>query len=1010
MKFGNTTRSMLPESTRILRLLRPAEFLGAVSCPRMISEVEPKLGTDMLSRWIQNCLGNSTRRTRRGRTAVSGLECRTLLAALYPLTETFKLHSLPSATKTIYLDFNGQTVSGTVWNDQVGGASFTLAAYSFEGDTTSFTNNELERIQNIWARVAEDFAPFNVNVSTEEPPLEDLKNTGGTDDRWGVRVIVGGTFAPEAAHGGVAHIGSFNWDSDTPALVFEDNMNDGEEKSTAEAISHEVGHTLGLNHDGRINPMEEYYTGHGAGATSWGPIMGVGYYTMLTQWSQGEYTSATNPEDDLAIISTMNGFGYRADDFGDSDLNAFKITGNAVGSFVDLTHKGIIEQNTDVDFFQLDVGDGQVNLTITGGPVDTNLDILAEVYDSNGNLVAWSNPLDDVTALISFTATTGNYYLKIDGVGVGDPLGSGYSDYGSLGQYQITGSIPNPTVIKDQALPNVDEYSPAGTSVGTLTTFDPITGRTLAFSIIDGNTDGAFAIDSVTGEITVANPYALDWELSPKFELTVQVNVTGTPSRIDTAKVTIEINDVTTFRLINGVLTVKATRFADRVTVFNTGGIIQIDDGVQLIDTQIPLASVTAIRFLGLAGDDTLQLDKTLGAGLQNTILGGNGNDLLIGSLGRDTLDGDLGIDTASYFQATSGVNVSLLLATPQSTGGAGIDTLIAIENLIGSDHGDNLIGNALNNRIEGGAGNDTLNGGAGDDELNGEADADQLLGSDGNDLLLFDNLDTAVNGAGGIDTARILAPTGPLNFTLIPGKLEVLDVRQSTFANILSASGASWGVTIQGGNGNDTITGGNGNDSLLGGGGSDLINGGKGNDVLTIDNFDSVNGGAGTDAVVISGATGGIQLNLVTAAIEVVNATASTFSNRFDATGAGWAVNISGGSGPDTIFGGKKNDRLFGAGGDDTIIGNAGNDTLLGGDGIDTVSYATATAKVIVNLAAGTATGGAGSDSLSGFENLTGSIFNDTLFGSSGPNIIRSGGGIDIIQGNGGLDTILFV
>lgn len=962
----------------------------------------------MLSRWILNCLRHRTRRARRGLTTAAALESRTLLAALYPLENTFNLHSLPGATKSIYLDFNGQTVTGTLWNDEVGGEAFTLAAYSFEGDTNSFTHNELERIQNIWARVAEDFAPFEVNVTTQEPPLEDLRNTGGTDDRWGVRVIIGGTFAPHAEHGGIAQFGSFSWDSDTPALVFEDSMNDGDEKFTAEAISHEVGHTLGVMHDGRINPLEEYYEGHGTGPTSWGSIMGVGYYTTLTQWSRGEYASASNFEDDLEIITTQNGFGYRQDDFGDSDLEAFKLTGTEQGAIVTLSQQGLIERNTDVDFFRIDAGDGQINLLISGGPVATNLDILAELYDSDGNLVAMSNPLDDVTAQIIFTTTIGNYYLKIDGVGLGNPQTVGYTDYGSLGQYVISGTIPNPTVIKDQSLPSVDEYTPAGTSLGFLTTFDPITGRTLSFSILDGNTDGAFAIDPDTGEVTVANPYAIDWELTPKFELTVRVIATGVPTRTDTAKVTIEVNDVTTYRLIDGVLTVKATRFADEVKVLNIGGTIHVDDGFEVINTQIPQASVTAIRLLGLASDDTLTLDASLGSTLQNTVLGGNGNDILAGSLGRDTLDGGLGSDTASYHQATSAVSVSLLLTGAQSTGGAGLDTLTSIENLTGSDHADTLIGSALNNVLRGGAGSDTLFGGAGHDELDGEAGADQLRGEDGNDLLLFDELDTLVNGAAGIDTARSLAPSGPLNFSLVPGKLEVLDVRQSTFPNVLSAVGATWSVTILGGSGNDTITGGDAGDSLLGGGGSDVLSGGKGNDVLTIDHLDTVNGGVGTDAVVVSGATAAINLNLVSAGLEVVNANSSTFANVFNATGATWAVNISGGSGPDLIYGGTKNDRLFGSGGDDTIIGNAGNDTLGGGDGVDTVSYSTALSKVSVNLAAGTASGGAGKDVLSGFENLTGSQFNDTLIGTSGANVIRGGGGLDIIQGNGGLDTIL--
>lgn len=962
----------------------------------------------MLSRWLRNQFGLNTRRERISRSKCGGLETRTLLAALYSLSDTFKLHSDPTATKTIYLDFNGQTVSGTLWNTQDNnGQPFTLSAFNSEGDSGSFTNNELERIQRIWARVAEDFAPFHVDVTTEEPPTTDLINSGGTDTQWGIRVIVGGVFPPQGDHGGVAYVGSFNWDSDTPALVFADNMNMGDEKDTAEAISHEVGHSLGLSHDGRVTPEEEYYGGHGNGATSWGPIMGVGYYTMLTQWSQGEYSSATNPEDDLSIITTQNGFGYKQDDFADSEFGSGIITATAAGSVLTVDQSGIIEQRSDFDFFELDLGDGTVNLNISGGPVGSNLDILAEVYDANGNLVTWSNPTDDITATISFTSTTGVYFLKIDGVGKGDPLAGGYTDYGSLGQYRITGTMPNPSVIKDQTLPAVDEYAPLGTIVGSVSTLDPIGGRTLTFSIIDGNSEGVFAIDSVTGEITVTNSDAIDWELHSQFQLKIQVNVIGTPSRVDTAIVTIPVNDITTFRLRNGQLTIKATRFEDQITVFASGGTIQYLDGNKTVNTLIPVASVQSIQLSGLAGHDTLKLDRSLGTAIVNTVLGGYGNDTLIGSLGRDTLNGDLGVDTVSYEQALSSVNVSLLVNGIQDTKGGGLDTLISIENITGSDFNDNLVGNYLSNILTGRAGNDTLSGGAGHDQLQGDDGIDQLLGGDGNDALLFDTFDSVVNGAGGVDTALLLQATQALNFNMVTGKIEVLDVSVSTFNNILNAAKATWPVTIYGGSGNDTLTGGSAGDSLLGGGGADSLIGNKGNDLLSFDNLDSILGGAGSDAAIVNGASASISLNLVRAAIETVNATASTFANRFDATGASWSVNILGGSGADTILGGNKNDQLFGQGGNDTITGQGGNDLLNGGDGTDTVSYATATAGVRVQLSSGIATGGAGNDTLVGFENITGSMFSDYLSGDSKANVISGFGGLDTIFGGGGLDTI---
>ena len=93
---------------------------------------------------------------------------------------------------------------------------------------------------------------------------------------------------------------------------------------------------------------------------------------------------------------------------------------------------------------------------------------------------------------------------------------------------------------------------------------------------------------------------------------------------------------------------------------------------------------------------------------------------------------------------------------------------------------------------------------------------------------------------------------------------------------------------------------------------------------------------------------------------------------------------------------------------GNNVITGNAGNNVLTGLGGIDTVSYATATGPVTVSLAVSgpQSTGGGGTDTLSGFENLTGSSFNDTLTGTSGPNVINGGSGADVMNGGPGNDT----
>jgi serralysin len=365
------------------------------------------------------------------------------VSASLDLSGTFFLNSLLGANQTIYLDFDGHTTSGTYWNTSFnGGANIVTPAFDFDGNTASFSSDELERIQYIWQRVAEDFSPFNVNVTTQAPAdNNDLINSGSGDTRWGVRVAIGGSSYDwyGAGAGGAAYVGSFNWNSDTPTYIFDEQLKNGNEKSTAQAISHEVGHTLGLSHDGRITPAEGYYPGHGTGDTGWASIMGLGYYQSLVQWSKGEYASANNSQDDLQIITTQNGFSYRDDDSGDTIATAkpLSISGTS------LSGSGIIERNTDLDFYSFITGAGSISLTVNPFSRGPNLDILAELYDSADTLIASSNLSELLSATITTNVIAGTYYLKIDGVGKGDPLSTGYSDYGSLGQYFISGTIIN---------------------------------------------------------------------------------------------------------------------------------------------------------------------------------------------------------------------------------------------------------------------------------------------------------------------------------------------------------------------------------------------------------------------------------------------------------------------------------------------------------------------------------------------------------------------------------------
>ena len=146
----------------------------------------------------------------------------------------------------------------------------------------------------MWQLVAEDFGPFNVDITTEDPGTAALKFAGGGDAEYGTRIVISPTDAWLGdGYGGVAYVGSFK--SNTPAFVFSDNL--GSFKSVGDASSHESGHTLSLHHDGA--PSKAYYADTANGGRSWGTATRV-----RRQWSKGEYTGADRAnEDDLAVLA-----------------------------------------------------------------------------------------------------------------------------------------------------------------------------------------------------------------------------------------------------------------------------------------------------------------------------------------------------------------------------------------------------------------------------------------------------------------------------------------------------------------------------------------------------------------------------------------------------------------------------------------------------------------------------------------------------------------------------------
>jgi PKD repeat protein len=361
---------------------------------------------------------------------------------LAPLDQTFLLHSRPGAKRTIYLNFKGATLTGTAWNSA--GGSITAPPYDIDGVPGTFSTTELQRIQYIWQRVAEDYAPFDVNVTTEAVPLDRITRSGSTDDTFGTTVLITSrTGVYSCSCGGVAYLGVFDDTSDyyKPALVFYDALGAGNEKYVAEAISHEAGHNMGLGHDG--TSTAGYYTGHGSGATGWAPIMGVGYYQSLVQWSKGEYSGANNAQDDYTVMQG-NGLPLRAGDHGNTAATATALTGISAGATSTASAQGVIERPTDVDVFAFTAAAGSTTVTLLGAARSSNLDALVTIRNAAGTVLATVNPVDALNASTTLTLpAAGTYHVFVQGTGKGDPLATGYGSYGSLGQYALSVTYQN---------------------------------------------------------------------------------------------------------------------------------------------------------------------------------------------------------------------------------------------------------------------------------------------------------------------------------------------------------------------------------------------------------------------------------------------------------------------------------------------------------------------------------------------------------------------------------------
>jgi hypothetical protein len=375
----------------------------------------------------------------------------TVNQAPFPNSQTFLLHSRAGATKLIYLDFTGHVTAAatSAWG------TFSGALYDTDGAPAVLGQSEHDQIQSIWQRVSEDYAPFDVDVTTQEPPIDALERVSVGDFSYGMRVAIVSNTATTpicSACGGASIVNAFDdtigQPSKQPVWVFEKAL--GSAKAIAEATSHEVGHTLGLAHDTNCGVVvfggcPNLYQGH----ANWAPIMGLSYYRPVTQWARGEYPQHDHVDNETFILGSKLGWvpdGPNSSISSAVDMGVVSTTATAVGTIA-------LENDLDMwpydnDFFKFFAPTaGTYTVSVNPAPTSPNLDVVLYVSDAPNPPVT-VNPISGMTSADVATEMDGTISINYAESGwhtiqvtpaQTDPLGAtGYSTYGTLGTYTVS--------------------------------------------------------------------------------------------------------------------------------------------------------------------------------------------------------------------------------------------------------------------------------------------------------------------------------------------------------------------------------------------------------------------------------------------------------------------------------------------------------------------------------------------------------------------------------------------
>lgn len=490
----------------------------------------------------------------------------------------------------------------------------------------------------------------------------------------------------------------------------------------------------------------------------------------------------------------------------------------------------------------------------------------------------------------------------------------------------------------------------------------------------------------------------------------------------------------------------------DTVTYITSGGVSVslLNQGTYNATTMV-LTGGTAQSGSDAADDKFSGIENLIGSGSADTLIGDGNANTIEGGTGADILVGLGGTDTVSYASSGVGVTVKLWGANQGTTNATGGITLAPVFKQEGGDAQDdqlfgfeNVTGSNFGDTLESGDNGSTLIGGGGSDTLSGMASkADKLYGGTGNDKFVASTGGDLLDGGDDIDTAYFNSFASGLTITLgknattaatVSGAaagLQIFAIENltgSSYNDKFVASvenidnkfvGGDGNDYLDGGLGNDTLEGGDLNDTLIGGDGEDILDGGNGN-------FDRADYSASKSAVTISMSQqgtydGGDPYNGRDGA-PVKQSGGDAQGDQF------WSIEWVIGSAYNDVLKGSAGNFILDAGkGDDVVIAGSGIEFLVGGENTvvgDTVSYLMSNNAVTVNLllqgtynaATGAVTGGgaqsggyAQNDFLSGFENVIGSIYQDTITGDAKNNVIEGDDAGDTLFGGAGIDTVSY-